>query len=110
MAIICWMWEENGKATWDGEIHPVRHSGEHVEFYLDARGSRFHIVTGPADGGNYICIPNWKAGGRLASYDNYIGNHEYLCEYIHNEVDAASVASALTHVPEILEALDNQEH
>lgn len=106
MDITCFMWVGNKKETWPSIIRFARRSGEHIEFYLDARGSSFQIITGPADGGNYVCIPNWQAGSPLARYSDYGWNLNHIRRCIKNKVDSASIASALRYVPAIHEALD----
>lgn len=88
--------------TWQGNIEIISCSGRHIEASITGKGTYFHVITGPHRYGKYICVPNHNLGSELASYEDYFWNKEKLSQII-GMTDATTIASGLTHLPEILE-------
>ena len=93
--------------TWQGTIEIMKLAAGHIEAAITGRGSYFHVITGPQINGNYICIPNYNVGSELAPYKDYFWNKEQLSRVM-GVIDATTVATGLTWLPEITEAIYNE--
>lgn len=105
MEFECSLTRGKRKERWIGEIHLISRSGSSYEAEITGRGSYFHIVAGKQRGGYYICIPNCDVGGGLASYDDLFWNTEQLHRLLKNKVDAVTVATGLSCLEELAQAV-----
>ena len=91
-------------SRWTGEIRLLR-SADPYEMEVAARGSRFHILFGKHQYGNYICIPNWGIGTELSGLSDSFWNLGRLSNTYPelSLVDAVSIVDALAAIEEYIE-------
>ena len=104
MEVLCWLWEGKQCHKWTGTLEILKASEDVVEVIIEARGTRMDTIIARRSDGQYcICVPDLSVGSHLARLDDYAWNLEALSSSM-NEVDAATIASALTSLPDILNA------
>ena len=91
---------------WEATMTLTRRDGEHIELQIEGRGGSFDTVTGPKNGGHYLAVTNWSWGCELAGYKDIDWNYPRILNAIENAVDATTICTALTHVPDLLAAID----
>lgn len=80
---------------WTGELHILAHSPYHKEAVITARGTRFHIITGSYENGNYLCVPNMDFGCELSFLSDTFWNTERISKHLLNPVDVESLVAGI---------------
>ncbi len=84
-----------GPKIWSGEICIRSHSPFHKEAVITARGTRFHVIIGSYEYGNYLCVPNMNFGCELSVLSDTFWNAEQISKHLGNPVDVESLVSAI---------------
>ena len=84
-----------GKKIWFGEICLLAHSPYHKEAVITARGTRFHVIAGSYEYGNYLCVPNLDFGCELSLLSDTFWNAEKISKHLDNPVDVESLVAGL---------------
>jgi len=92
-----------GKKTenWPGTITNLTKFGSHYEIRIESR-SRFIVILGKTNYGNFACIPDYDAGCHLCNLKDFFWNSERLCA-IMNKVDGVTVAYDIRAVAEYID-------
>jgi hypothetical protein len=95
--------DDNKTSRWKGNIKLIS-CGVPYELEVSARQSRFHIICGKHQNGNYLCIPNWNIGTELSGFSDYFWNTERLTTYYPelSMVDVISITTALVKLSEYI--------
>ncbi|MCR6546996.1 hypothetical protein [Dehalobacterium formicoaceticum] len=94
-------WENGKKENWTGRIADIYSYGSHYEISIQSRSS-IRILIGQTCSGFFACIPDFQAGCHLGSLEDIFYNQEKLTFAMENVIDAATVASALRYLSDIL--------
>lgn len=85
---------------WEGKIVSLEDYGGFYEMIVESR-SRFHIIFGRVNFGNFICITNYKVGLLLSRLDDVYWNTNEIGSQI-GDIDGVTVATALYEVSKII--------
>ena len=100
--------EINGEHQhWEAAMTLIRREGKHLELMIEGRSASYDTVTGPKIGGHYLAVTNWGWGSELAGYRADDWHYPRIYKATKNEVDATTICTALTHIPDLLLSLDN---
>jgi len=91
MEYICKL---DGSDPWKGKVSLIEENESKMELDISGRGTRFHVIIGKHQYGQYICIPNHGIGCELAKLSDKFWNWEQLSRHL-CEVDAQTVAIGL---------------
>lgn len=89
--------------TWDGTYENLEIYQDRLEVDVSGRGSRFHIIVGRYQNGNYLCIPSCQVGCELAGYQDTFWNLEQLSRQI-SMVDAVTLVTAIKEISPYLKS------
>ncbi|MEY8357220.1 DUF6618 family protein [Lachnospiraceae bacterium 54-53] len=67
-----------------GSITGCKGNKEKCEFELQSRSFCYHLIIGKYDYANYVCVPNWEVGCKLADYGDLFWNTERLAKTVKN--------------------------
>lgn len=84
-----------GNKSWPGEIRLLAKTPYHCEAVVTARGTRFHIITGIYQNGNYLCVPNMDFGCELSQLSDTFWNAEKISNHLDNPFDIESLVCAI---------------
>lgn len=98
---ICIGTDDMKPKRWHGHISLLKDCDPY-ELEVTARYSRFHILCGKHEYGNFLCIPNWNIGTELSNLSDSFWNFERLITYYPelSKVDATSITCALVKLGE----------
>lgn len=61
-----------------GNIYAINICKEPYEVDVETNGYSYHLIFGRQTNGYFLCIPNWKMGCELASYNDKYWNTESI--------------------------------
>ena len=88
--------------TWNGTVQLLRpNQPSLIEAVINARGHRFHILTGLHIYGGWLCIPDWNIGCELSCLNDRFWNFSSLQRAGLGILEASSIADALAAIGRI---------
>ena len=60
-------------------------------------GNYYHVIYGEHENGGFFSIPNWNAGGELATFDDIFWNTESISKSLKSKKAAKAIAQAIAH-------------
>lgn len=84
-----------GKKSWSGELTLLVKTAHHNEAIITSRGTRFHIITGKYQNGNYLCVPNMDFGCELSHLSDTFWNAERIRSHLENPIDVESLVCGI---------------
>lgn len=88
----------------DGQIQTIKTESEPYEAVVSAEGSRFHIIFGSQQNGNFLCIPDWHTGCELSYLEDVFWSHESILgnDEMFGYENATAIAYALKELSRII--------
>jgi len=88
--------------TWNGTVQLLwPNQSSMIEAEINARGHRFHILTGLHIYGGWLCIPDWNIGCELSCLNDRFWNRSRL-QFAGLDIwEASSIADALVAIGRI---------
>lgn len=93
-----------GPEPWSGEVYLIRKSSDFYEALIHSRGTRFHVIAGSYQNGNFLCVPNHGFGCELSRFSDTFWNTEQICKHL-NPVDTESLVCGIRQLPVFDKAL-----
>lgn len=87
-----------GSKSWNGEIFLIRRTPYSYEALIQSRGTRFHVIAGSYQNGNYLCVPNHGFGCELSRFSDTFWNAEQIRAHL-NPVDTESLVCGIRQLP-----------
>lgn len=88
--------------TWNGTVQLLwPNQLSMIEAEVNARGHRFHVLTGRHNCGGWLCIPDWNIGCELSTLNDRFWNFSSLKNAGLNIWEASSIADALAAIGRI---------
>ena len=101
MKYECILKDGSRREVWTGELCLLRGKTGFYEAEINGRGTYFHIIAGRHRYGNYLCIPNHDVGCELSDFSDIFWNEQRISNLM-RKVDAVTVATGLTHLPDLV--------
>lgn len=60
-------------------------------------GNYYNVFYGKYENGGFFSIPNWNAGGELATFDDIFWNTESISKSLRSKKAAKVIAQAIAH-------------
>ena len=84
-----------GNRSWSGEIQLLRQTLSIKEAVITSRGTRFHVITGNYQYGNFLCVPNMDFGCELSYLSDTFWNRERIAKHLDNPYDVESLVCGI---------------